>query len=215
MTKKSLLALGKKTGVLAVLQFGAARIASAHHVMDGEMPQTFSQGLLSGFAHPVIGPDHFLFLLIAGCLVFFLPSLSRYSVAGVFVVAALFGTGVHMAGVGLPLTESVIALSVLTGGLLIWGRRRLTAMTLSLLLAGFAVFHGYAYAETIIGATNTPLGAYLLGLSVIQYLVIVGVGVVLQLTGAARKLLQKDSALRYSGAVAAVVGGVFLLQGFV
>ena len=31
----------------------SATSAQAHHVMDGTMPTTFMQGLLSGFGHPV------------------------------------------------------------------------------------------------------------------------------------------------------------------
>ena len=40
--------------------------ASAHHIMGGEMPSTFGQGLLSGLGHPVIGPDHLAFLIAVG-----------------------------------------------------------------------------------------------------------------------------------------------------
>jgi hypothetical protein len=35
----------------------AAAPASAHHVMGGRTPSTFLEGLLSGLAHPVIGPE--------------------------------------------------------------------------------------------------------------------------------------------------------------
>lgn len=43
--------------------------ASAHHVMDGQLPSTFAQGLLSGLGHPVIGPDHLAFLIAVGVAV--------------------------------------------------------------------------------------------------------------------------------------------------
>src|SRR5258708_34195202 len=33
--------------------------ALAHHVMGGQVPVTFRDGLLSGLAHPIIGIDHF------------------------------------------------------------------------------------------------------------------------------------------------------------
>src|SRR5438552_688041 len=45
--------------LLAVL---AATPAFAHHVMGGRTPATFMEGLLSGLAHPLIGPDHLAFL---------------------------------------------------------------------------------------------------------------------------------------------------------
>jgi len=213
--KSRIVALLKMTSAFAFLQFGTAGFAFAHHAMDGEIPQTFSQGLLSGLAHPIIGPDHLLFLLIAGWLVSYLPARRGYVVAAVFIVSAILGIGLHFAGVVLPLTELVIALSVLTGGLLIWVQRRLTPRALTLLFAGFAVFHGYAYAEAIIGAETAPLGAYLLGLSIVQYLVIVGVAAVFQVSGAAAKLMQHDSAVRYCGVVVAALGSVLLLRGLV
>ena len=43
--------------------------ASAHHVMGGRMPSTFTEGLLSGLGHPVIGADHLAFLVGLGIAV--------------------------------------------------------------------------------------------------------------------------------------------------
>jgi len=213
--KRRQVTLLQMTSALACLQLGTTSFAFAHHAMDGEIPQTFAQGLLAGLAHPIIGPDHLLFLLIAGWLAANWPARRGYVFSALLVVCAALGTGLHIAGVALPLPESVIALSVLAGGLLIWGQRRLTAKPLSLLFAGFAVFHGYAYAEAIIGAETAPLGAYLLGLSMVQYLLIVGVAAVSQLSGAAAKWTQHGSVMRYCGAVVAAVGSVLLLRGLV
>ena len=42
--------------------------ALAHHVMGGRMPASFSEGLLSGFGHPIIGLDHLAAVLAVGCL---------------------------------------------------------------------------------------------------------------------------------------------------
>src|SRR5262245_66464475 len=44
----------------------AAAPASADHVMGGRTPSTFLEGLLSGLAHPVIGPEHLGFLIVGG-----------------------------------------------------------------------------------------------------------------------------------------------------
>ena len=58
---------------LAPASAGAALIAvlsttsaQAHHVMDGMLPSTFVEGLLSGLGHPIIGPDHFAFVVAVG-----------------------------------------------------------------------------------------------------------------------------------------------------
>jgi len=45
-----------------------AEPAWAHHVMGGKLPQTFLQGLLSGFGHPVIGIDHLAAIVGVGIL---------------------------------------------------------------------------------------------------------------------------------------------------
>ena len=48
----------------------AAPLAMAHHPMGGATPSTMGEGLLSGFGHPIIGIDHFAFLLVAALLSF-------------------------------------------------------------------------------------------------------------------------------------------------
>ena len=42
--------------------------ASAHHFMGGKVPSNFLTGFLSGLAHPVIGLDHFAFVVAVGLL---------------------------------------------------------------------------------------------------------------------------------------------------
>ncbi len=209
--KKRMMILVKGSSVFGLLQFATINAAFAHHAMDGSTPQTLGQGLLAGLAHPVLGPDHLLFLVIAGCLASLLPGRVCYAVAAVFVAGALLGVIGHIAGVGLSFTEVAIALSVLIGGVLMCHERRWRAQTLGLVLAGSAVFHGYAYAESIVGAETAPMGAYLTGLSVIQFFIIVGLAAVLKLNGAAY-LLRRGPAIRYGGAVAAAAGCVFLVR---
>ena len=49
--------------------FLTAGTASAHHLMGGKIPPTFAEGFLSDVGHPIIGPDHFAFLLALGIAV--------------------------------------------------------------------------------------------------------------------------------------------------
>ncbi len=149
--------------------FAAAALpcpAWAHHFMDGSLPQTFAQGLLSGIGHPLIGLDHATFIVAAG---FFLALINR----GMWVVLALIagslaGAALHLAGVDLPWGEVGVALTVILIGGLVMARSRipLSWLTGGMALAG--VLHGHAYAETIFGAEPTPLVAYLIGFSLIQ-----------------------------------------------
>ena len=140
--------------------------AWAHHFMDGGLPETFAQGLLSGLGHPVIGLDHAAFIVGAG---FFLALVER-GMWGIFALigGSLLGAALHLAGFGLPWSEVGVALSVILIGGLVMARRRIELSWLSGGLALAGVIHGHAYAETIFGAEAAPLGAYLAGFSLVQ-----------------------------------------------
>ncbi|WP_035485411.1 HupE/UreJ family protein [Geminicoccus roseus] len=145
----------------------AARSAQAHHAMDGELPASLGQGLLSGLAHPVIGLDHLAFIVAAGLI----AGAAGVGLAMplVFVVASMLGVFLHLLALDLPAAELVIAASVLAAGVLLaWGR---ATGGRGLWLALFVIaglFHGYAYGESIVGAEATPLLSYLAGLFVVQ-----------------------------------------------
>lgn len=143
--------------------------ASAHHMMDGQMPQTFVQGLLSGLGHPVIGFDHLAFILAVGVAAGLVGRSLVLPAA--FVLATIAGVLVHMAAIDLPLAEVVIALSVIIAGGLIVSETELPAGAWAVLFAIAGLFHGYAYGESIIGAEPAPLYAYFIGFAVIQFAV--------------------------------------------
>lgn len=66
----------------------------AHHPMGGMTPQTFSQGLLSGLGHPIIGLDHFAFLVAAMLLASVLKGAARYLAGFAAIEYALIIGGV-------------------------------------------------------------------------------------------------------------------------
>lgn len=142
------------------------RLAWAHHVMDGALPETFAQGFLSGLAHPLIGLDHAAFIVAAG---FFL-ALVRGGIWGIaaLIAGTLFGAVLHLMGFNPPGGEIGVALSVIVIGGLVIARRRIGLAWLAGGLALAGVLHGHAYAESIFGAEVAPLGAYLAGFSLIQ-----------------------------------------------
>jgi urease accessory protein len=174
--------------------------ALAHHMMGGEMPSTFSQGLLSGLGHPVIGLDHLAFLIAVGVAVgvgglnLGLPVL--------FVAASAIGVGIHVSGVGVPGAELIVAASVVLLGALVAGCRTLPLAAWAALFGLAGLAHGYAYGESIFGAEPTPLGAYLLGLVIIQSALSVGVAVLLRMRGETVSAI----APRLAGAVVVGVG---------
>jgi len=183
--------------------------AYAHHPMGGQTPETFTQGLLSGFGHPIIGIDHFAFLIVIALLSVTLAGRARYLVPAAFVAATVGGTLYHLGAADLPLTETVIALSVLLGGLSVLLKGSTSALLLALLLGAAGVFHGYAYGEAIIGAEASPMLSYLLGFSVIQYAIIIAaIRLVAVIANRSKKL--HGLAVRLGGVSTAAVGAVFL-----
>jgi len=187
----------------------AAPMAMAHHAMGGATPTNFAQGFLSGIAHPVIGLDHFAFLLVAALLSFTLSGRARYLVPLAFVGATLAGTLYHVSAADLPMTEVVVALSALLGGVAVLLKRSAPALLLGSLFAVIGVFHGYAYGESIVGAEQTPLLSYLAGFALIQYAIVAGGVKALDLV-AKRSTRMQSLAARAGGLFATAAGGLFL-----
>lgn len=149
-----------------IMAFAAGQPAAAHHVMGGQTPTTFIEGLLSGLGHPIIGIDHLAFLAAVGIAV----GVARLSLAMpfAFVGASVFGVMLHVQGFPIPAAEAIVGASVLlAGALIVRGSVISSSVWLSLFtLAG--LIHGYAYGEAVAGAEATPIWAYLVGLFIIQ-----------------------------------------------
>ncbi len=185
----------------ALLSALVAAPAAAHHPMGGALPSTLSEGLLSGLGHPVIGLDHLAFLVAAG-LIAGVAALSPLAPLA-FVAASLAGVALHLALVDLPATEPVVALSVAAAGAALIGARAFRPAGLWAACFAFAgLFHGYAYGESIIGAEPAPLGAYLVGLALVQSAIALGAWRLAALRGWAAGA----AAPRIAGGVALGVG---------
>lgn len=144
----------------------AADPVFAHHVMDGRMPATFADGLLSGLGHPIIGIDHFTAVVAVGCIA--AAHRAGWALALGYVAAMMAGVASHLQGISVPAAEVLVALTVIGLGLLMLRKQ---AMSATVALASFVLvglLHGYALGESIFGAERTPLYAYLVGLAVIQ-----------------------------------------------
>jgi urease accessory protein len=166
----------RRAAVLAIPFALAALPAHAHHAMGGRMASTFTEGLLSGLGHPVIGIDHLAFLLAIGIAVGLFGLNLLLPIA--FIVAMAVGVLLHAGGAALPGAEFVVAASVLVaGGLIAWGRP-LPVAAWGALFAVAGLFHGYSLGESIYGADRAVLGAYLLGLVIIQSVITVGVALI-------------------------------------
>jgi urease accessory protein len=198
--------LGRGAAVLFLVLAFANAPAFAHHAMGGGTPSTFGQGLLSGLGHPIIGIDHLAFLIAAGVVV---------GIAGlklilplVFVGMSAAGVLLHVKGVTIPAVEAVVAGSViLVGALLAYGAR-VVPLAWGALFAFAGLLHGYAYGEAIAGAEATPIGAYLLGLIIIQTAIVTAIAFAMQKTAPAAAVM----APRLAGAAVAGIGLAVLAQ---
>lgn len=182
--------------------------ASAHHAMGGKTPVNFWDGLISGLAHPVIGLDHFAFIVAVGLLAVLRTKLGIL-IPLAFTVATGIGTLIHLQSVNLPIPEIIIALSVLTIGIVLALQKNFNLILLISLSAIAGIFHGFAYGEAIFGAETTPIGAYLLGFVAIQLLIS---AIAFYLGRLTLHSINKNTsiALRFAGCVIAGIGISFL-----
>ncbi|NEP14497.1 MAG: hydantoin utilization protein A [Symploca sp. SIO2C1] len=181
--------------------------AAAHHPFGGETPSNFFEGLLSGFGHPIIGPDHFAFVVAVGLLAAIKERGIFIPIA--FVLTALAGTGIHLMSLDLPAPEVVISASVLLFGIMLALKNSPNSTVLIVLAAIAGLFHGYAYGEAIVGADMTPLVAYLTGFTLIQLAIAllafqIGKSAIRQVTE------QPTLVLRFAGFTIGGAGAAFL-----
>lgn len=183
----------------------AATPALAHHPLGGMPMETFAHGLLSGVGHPLLGFDHLFFVIAMGVAALF--TTQRYLTPAAYIVAMLAGCGLMYAGIGMPLAETMIVLSLLVVGGIVLSGRALGAGTALALFAAFGLFHGSAFGTSIAaqeGDINTAvLVGYLLGLGVLQY------GIAIVAGWAVKKLLgATEAAATNARLVGAMVTGV-------
>jgi urease accessory protein len=155
-------ALAALSGVLSLAVLGHAP-ARAHHLVEltGLQPSPVN-GLLSGLAHPVIGPDHLLFLLALSLLG--LQQRSRWILA--LLAVGLAGSALGLLWPGLPLAELLVAatLALVAGVLLGW--------LPSWCVAPAMAIHGYVLSDAVLGWTTMPLFSYWIGLLISQGLLL-------------------------------------------
>lgn len=159
--------------VFALLLWGLALPAMAHHPLGGMPMQSFGDGVLSGLAHPVLGFDHLAFVVAVGLCA--LRSGSPALAPAAYIASMLVGCVLMPLGVSMPGKEVFVALSLLVlGGVVLSARNPNPKLSIAL-FAFFGLFHGSALGDSLGGSEATVGGAvlmgYLLGLGLVQYLV--------------------------------------------
>ncbi|MEP7030934.1 MAG: HupE/UreJ family protein [Pseudolabrys sp.] len=198
----------KTFGLAVFIAFALlAEPAFAHHVMGGRMPEAFSDGFLSGLGHPVIGLDHFAAVVAVGCLAAVHRNAPMLAIG--FVLAMIAGVAAHLQGATVPGAEILVALTVIGLGVALLSRRQMPVGAALGLFAAAGLIHGYALGESIYGAEQTPLYAYLLGLAVIQTAVALAA---MSVTQVIAKKAGDLSPVRLVGAGIAGIGFAALMQ---
>jgi urease accessory protein len=160
-------------------------------------------GFVHGFAHPIGGVDHLLAMIAVGLFAAQLRGRAVWAAPLSFLAMMAVGGALGLAGIGLPLVETAIALSVVVLGLAIAARLHLPTVAAMALAGTFALFHGQAHAAEMPGtAAVLAYGVgFLLGTAALHATGI-GLGLVIGKAGEAfgkRALQAAGSAMAVAG----------------
>ncbi len=133
--------------------------AQAHHLLSLlHLKPSPLAGFFSGLAHPVLGPDHLLFLLALS-----LVGLRHRAPWMLGLLATgLAGSALGLVIPGLPGAEALVSFTLVVMALVLMGR-----LPLLVLVPAFAL-HGYVLSASVLGWTTMPIAFYLIGLMLSQ-----------------------------------------------
>lgn len=162
-------------------------------------------GFVSGFLHPISGWDHIAAMVAVGIWGAFLGAPAMWVLPVIFPMVMAFGGALGVLGVPMPGVETGIALSgIVLGGMIVFAARP-PLWVAGVLVAIFAVFHGYAHGAELPHAANAVTYA-------VGFVIATGL---LHLGGIAIGLLIRWKwgrvAVRTTGGVIAATGFAFLL----
>ena len=161
-------------------------------------------GFLSGFTHPVFGPDHVIAMVAVGLWGVFLGMPAIWVLPIVFPLVMAFGGVLGIVGVPLPAVEVGIALSaIVLGGCVAFALR--PPLWVSAIIVGvFAIFHGHAHGAEMPETSDAV--SFAVGFVVATGLLhLFGIGL-----GALARWPVGAIAVRAIGGLVAVAGGAHL-----
>jgi len=182
---------------LALLLLPALALAHDHSGVAG--------GFVSGFLHPLFGPDHVIAMVAVGLWGAQLGVPAIWLLPITFPLIMALGGVLGVLGFPLPAVEIGIALSAIVLGVMVAAVIRPPLWLALLVVAAFAIFHGHAHGTELPTAAN-PL-AYSIGFVIATGLLHL-CGILLGLVIAWPLGAQ---AVRVCGGVIALLGGYFLL----
>ena len=114
-------------------------------------------GFISGFLHPLNGPDHMLAMVAVGLWGAILGRPLVVALPVVFPIMMAIGGVMGILGVPLPPVELGIGLSVVVLGAVIAFAVKPTVWLAVVIVAVFGMFHGYAHGQELPSAAD-PVG---------------------------------------------------------
>lgn len=157
-------------------------------------------GFLTGFLHPLGGLDHVLAMLAVGMWGAQLGNPAIWALPVAFPMVMALGGVAGILGVPLPGAELGVALSVIVLGSMILLDRRPPLWGAALIVAFFAVFHGYAHGNELPGQAGAV--AYSAGFVIATGLIhVTGIGI-----GFVTLLPRGAGMLRVAGGAIAAAG---------
>jgi urease accessory protein len=120
-----------------------------------------AQGFITGFLHPLSGPDHILAMVAVGIWGSQLGRPAIWVLPVAFPLVMSFGGALGVRGVPLPGVEIGVAASALVLGIMIALSARPPLWIAAVIVGAFAIFHGHAHGTELPKAAS-PL-TYALG----------------------------------------------------
>ena len=127
----------------------AAALALLPQAAQAHSAKSLAGGFMAGFVHPFSGADHLLAMVSVGLWGAFLGRPLIAALPVIFPAVMALGALLAMFGVPQPPIELGIALSVLVLGIAIAAAWRAPVWLACMIVAVFAVFHGFAHGTEI------------------------------------------------------------------
>jgi urease accessory protein len=135
--------------VAATLVLAALTARACAHDIEGG-----ASGLVAGFAHPLLGPDHVVAMIAVGLWGAFLGQPAILLLPVVFPLVMAFGGVLGILGVPVPAVETGIAASAIVLGAMVAFAARPPLWIAAVLVGLFAIFHGYAHGRELPDGAN-------------------------------------------------------------
>jgi urease accessory protein len=179
----------KSVPLAALFVVGLSTTALAHPGHGG--------GLTAGFTHPFTGLDHLLAMIAVGLWASQLGRPAMWTLPVVFPAMMALGAALGTSGVVMPWIEMGILVSVVVLGAAVALQVRAPLALGAVLVAAFAVLHGYVHGAELPGGSS----AWLYGVGfVAATLILHGIGIGVGL------LTQRPLLMRAAGGAIATIG---------